>query len=318
MRRLSLVASVALLGLLQSQTALARSIAVRAGIPDGMPVCAKQNNTGLLNFGVTFCNRKRTSTSTAQRLGGAGKQSDISAALSPTSVVETVEPTPQPNQTPTDMPPGEPVYPTSTPSLSISSLSSTFAPIAAPSPVNVQIVSSVSPSTPDQPTSSLEEFPELHVATSAPSSAPVVASSTFIASTSTSTFARETTSSVQIAKVPISSTAAHAVAPSSEDSTTAVISEQISTTSVPPRQFNVEEPSSKTEGSSSDILVIQTANPTTGTAKGQVTDAPAKTSAPPTATADEPSSASASAMHMFNQASFASFLVCLLALFFLH
>ncbi|KAK6359263.1 hypothetical protein TWF696_000426 [Orbilia brochopaga] len=350
MRRLSLVAvSLALLGPLLSQTALARSIAMRADLPD-LPVCAEpcfreavastgcspedrtcvcDSNTfwqtalscvvqsqckssdvsGLLKFGVAYCDRKRTGTNTAQRLGGAGKQSDTSAALSPATSVETVEPASLPSPEPAYTPPPEPVYiyTTSTPSSPISPPPYTPAPAPAPSPATFQVLSSVSSSVSLEPSPVTEDAsaPELHVATTLPVSTTLVesiSSSTSIASPSTSTFAQETTSSVKIAKVTTSSIIA-AVAPSPEDSTTPVVSQQ---------------PSSETDGPGSDIFVIQTANPSTRTAKGQVTDTPAKTSAPPVATADESSSASVGTLRTLNHSIFASFVVCLLAIFFLH
>ncbi|KAJ6260112.1 hypothetical protein Dda_4333 [Drechslerella dactyloides] len=277
--------------------------------------CRFEDNAALLDFGLTFCNRKRTSTNSAQRLDGAGKPSDTSTALPSTSVAIV-----QPESFPSPVesvytPPPEPLYTSPASSSSILPPTTTFAPAPAPapSPTTFEVVYPVFSSSASELSSPSEDSPKL-VATDGTSSTTLVESSTSTASPSTSTFARETTSSVEVTKVHTSSTAA--VAPPPEDPTTPAVSQETPTKAVPSGQFTVEQPSSKTESSNSDILVIQTANPSTGAAKGQVTDAPARTSAPPAATADEPSSASAGALHLFNQSSFASFLLCLLALFF--
>ncbi|KAF3098863.1 hypothetical protein TWF102_005915 [Orbilia oligospora] len=78
--------------------------------------------------------------------------------------------------------------------------------------------------------------------------------------------------------------------------------------------FSVES-NSKLDGSNTELVVIQTADPTPPrNTQPPATTAPGSTFAPPTPTADEPSSASAITLHMFGRSSFNSFVVCLLAL----
>ncbi|KAK6535640.1 hypothetical protein TWF694_002095 [Orbilia ellipsospora] len=72
-------------------------------------------------------------------------------------------------------------------------------------------------------------------------------------------------------------------------------------------QFVVET-SNPTSESKTGPTTVQTANPAATT--------PGQTSFPPTATADQPSSASASALNAFSQSSINSFFICLVALFF--
>ncbi|KAF3942008.1 hypothetical protein ABW19_dt0205101 [Dactylella cylindrospora] len=87
-----------------------------------------------------------------------------------------------------------------------------------------------------------------------------------------------------------------------------------STKPIPSGQFTIAPPPA-TEDPDTQTVAIQTvnANPQT-TLRAQTNPLAESSSAPPTPTADEPSSASASALHMFNQNSFNSFILCLITL----
>ncbi|EWC48941.1 hypothetical protein DRE_00246 [Drechslerella stenobrocha 248] len=260
--------------------------------------CKYADVQNILGFAVAFC--KRTVSSSSEnpgrvRIQTSGSQPASSAA--PAQSVETTHmymPSPEPTSTPTE----PALAPTLEPPLTASQTTSILhlAPVSIPAPESSHGVA---------------HRPELASSTEPPQITTVEAATTL-----TSSFTRRSSSSVGVVEAQLSS--APAVTLSSEDSPTSAISELTSTARAPSSTDIAEPQGSKPQDPSSDVFVIQTANPRTGAVQSQVTDAPAEKSAPPAATADEQSSASASALHIFSQGSFDLFLLCLFVLFLVY
>lgn len=252
--------------------------------------CGYADVSGLLSYGLEFC--KITGVNSAQRLSiGFGKSAsgggdgDDDASVSTSSPAAPVEPTPAP----------EPE--------AISS--------ADPIPI---VASSMSTSVTEIPpivgnTPTVEPAPQ----TETPIPAPVELATRVVVSITTPTEVAETTSSVpelSVSSTQVESPESLEVEPASSSASTPTARSRTLS-----GLFTVES-SSSVDDSNTELVVIQTTDPTPKNTMPPVTTAPESTSAPPTPTADEPSSASASPLHMFGQSSFNSFILCLFALLF--
>ncbi|KAK6528532.1 hypothetical protein TWF281_009773 [Arthrobotrys megalospora] len=235
--------------------------------------CGYADVSGLLNYGLEFC--QRTGVNSAQRLGGVGKSAsggggddDASVSTSATPVEPTSAPEPEPISSEDPIPPV---------------VSSTVAP-----PI-VDDTTAIESTAPPAPTTFIV------VSTTAPISVTEIASSTL--------------------EISLSSTSIEV--PPEVESTSIPVPTPTTRSRTPSLQFTVESTSQK-DDTNTEPVVIQTADPISSSRNTQAaaTTALESTSAPPTPTVDAPSSAAASALHMFGQSSFNSFILCLVALFF--
>ncbi|KAK6500969.1 hypothetical protein TWF506_003727 [Arthrobotrys conoides] len=244
------------------------------------------NVSGLLSYGLEFCSR--SGVNSAQRLNiGFGKSasggSDDDTSASSASAAP-VKPTPNPEPEAISSADPIPVV-TATVSTSITEVP----PVAENTPT-------IEPTIQD----------------GVPTPVSVEPTTLIVVSTTTSAQVVETTSSV-LESIPSTK-----IGPSESleiEFSSISLPTETTKSRTPSGWFSLES-SSKLDTSNTDLVVIQTADPVPTNTRSAATTAPESTSAPPTPTADEPSSASASVLHMFGQGSFNSFVLCLLALFF--
>ncbi|KAK6345693.1 hypothetical protein TWF718_007602 [Orbilia javanica] len=252
--------------------------------------CGYADVSGLLSYGLEFC--KRTGVNSAQRLSsGFGKPAssgggDDDALVPTSSLAAPLEPTPAPG------------------SETISSVDP--APVVASSTSTTVAKESLSVEDTLTPGSTSQ--------TGAP--IPVLAEPTTSLIVSTTALARLVETTSLDSKAAVSTTYIETPESLELEPTSSSASVSTASTRIAPGLFTIET-SSKVKDSNTELVVIQTAEPTPKSIESPATTAPESTSAPPTPTLDEPSSASASVLHTFGQSSFNSFILCLFALLFL-
>ncbi|KAK6504604.1 hypothetical protein TWF481_006543 [Arthrobotrys musiformis] len=227
--------------------------------------CGYVDVSALLSYGLEFCNR--AGVNSAQRLGlgfgksasGGGGDGDDGTSVSTSTA--PVEPTPAPDLEPT---PSAALVQTVVPS--ISAVTTTESPPISESTLTVE------------PTSQTEN-PVLVL---------VEPTTLVVVSTTSPTQGEET--ALSISEPSVSSTQ---IKPSESPRPDSLTPEQSIRPATSSGLFTVES-RSKVEDSNTELVVIQTIDSTSRNTRSPATTALRSTSAPPTPTADEPSSASAS------------------------
>ncbi|KAK6360123.1 hypothetical protein TWF730_006276 [Orbilia blumenaviensis] len=245
--------------------------------------CGYADVSGLLTYGVEFC--QRAGVNSAQRLSAFGKSAGVGSEGDDASVstsVAPVEPTPAPE--PEKIPSADPI------------------PTIAPS----------EPNTITEAPATVEHTPTMEPTAKTGTKDPVVPSTFVVVSTTTSLESVAETTALSVG-TSISSTP---IEPSESSGTSDIVLHTLTTRSRTQSGVFTVVTSSKVDGSDTELVFIQTTDPTPRNTQPIVTTAPDSTSALPVPTADAPSSASTNAQHMFSPLNINSSILCLVALFF--